>query len=102
MVLASYTLVRVRIPLTQVGSDALPVEDARPPVSAPHVTAPTRLVLLEDNDSVRSATELFLTLEGYETHSAASVADAEELLANLGPGDLLISDYHLNGPATVL
>jgi hypothetical protein len=26
--------------------------------------APTRLILLEDNDSVRAATELFLTLEG--------------------------------------
>jgi two-component system, sensor histidine kinase len=96
------TLVRVRIPLTQVGSDTLPAEDPQPPVSVPHATVPTRLVLLEDNDSVRAATELFLTLEGYETHSAASVADAEELLANLGPGDLLISDYHLNGALTGL
>jgi two-component system, sensor histidine kinase len=94
------TLVRVRIPLTQVGSDSLPVEDAHPLVSAPHATS--RLVLLEDNDSVRAATELFLTLEGYETLSAASVADAEEMLANLGPGDLLISDYHLNGALTGL
>jgi two-component system, sensor histidine kinase len=96
------TLVRVRIPLTQVSSDALPVEDAHPLVSAPHATASSRLVLLEDNDSVRAATELFLTLEGYETLSAASVADAEELLANLKPGDLLISDYHLNGALTGL
>jgi PAS domain S-box-containing protein len=96
------TLVRVRIPLTQVGSDALPVEDAYPLVSAPHATTSFRLVLLEDNDSVRAATELFLTLEGYETLSAASVADAEELLANLRPGDLLISDYHLNGTLTGL
>jgi CheY-like chemotaxis protein/anti-sigma regulatory factor (Ser/Thr protein kinase) len=94
------TLVRIRIPLTQVGSDALPVEDARPLVSAPHATS--RLVLLEDNDSVRAATELFLTLEGYETLSATSVADAEELLANLRPGDVLISDYHLNGALTGL
>jgi PAS domain S-box-containing protein len=96
------TLVRVRIPLTQVGTDTLPVEDPRPVVSVPHVTAPTRLLLLEDNDSVRAATELFLTLEGYETHSAASVGDAEELLAQLKPGDLLISDYHLNGALTGL
>jgi len=59
-------------------------------------------VLLEDNDAVRAATELFLTLEDYETHSAASVADAEELLASLRPGDLLISDYHLNGSLTGL
>ncbi len=96
------TLVRIRIPLDQVGPDTFPAEAPHPVVSVPHATTPTRLILLEDNDSVRAATELFLTLEGYETHSAGSVADAEELLANLGPGDLLISDYHLNGPLTGL
>ncbi len=93
------TQVRVRIPLEQVGSDAPPVENPHPLVAAPHATS-TRLVLLEDNDAVRAATELFLTLEGYETYSAASIGDAEELLANLKPGDLLISDYHLNGTLT--
>jgi PAS domain S-box-containing protein len=94
------TQVRVRIPLEQVGSDALPVEDSQPLVPAPHAATSTRLVLLEDNDAVRAATELFLTLEGYETYSAASIGDAEELLANLKPGDLLISDYHLSGALT--
>ncbi len=58
------TQVRVRIPLEQVGSDAPPVEEPHPLVTAPHATS-TRLVLLEDNDAVRAATELFLTLEGY-------------------------------------
>ena len=96
------TLVRVRIPLDEVGSDTLPAEDPHRLISVPRATASSRLVLLEDNDSVRAATELFLTLEGYETLSAASVADAEELLANLKPGDLLISDYHLNGALTGL
>jgi PAS domain S-box-containing protein len=93
------TQVRVRIPIDQVGSDAPPVEEPHPLVTALHATS-TRLVLLEDNDAVRAATELFLTLEGYETYSAASIGDAEELLANLKPGDLLISDYHLNGTLT--
>ena len=93
------TQVRVRIPLEQVGLDAPPIEDPQPLVTAPHTTS-TRLILLEDNDAVRAATELFLTLEGYETYSAASIGDAEELLANLKPGDLLISDYHLNGTLT--
>ena len=92
------TQVRVRIPPEQVGSDAPPIEDPHPLVTAPH--AATRLVLLEDNDAVRAATELFLILEGYETYSAASLGDAQELLANLRPGDLLIADYHLNGTLT--
>ncbi len=38
-----------------------------------------RLILLEDNDSVRMATELFLSLEGFETRSAATLAEAERL-----------------------
>jgi PAS domain S-box-containing protein len=96
------TLVRVRIPLQQVGSDAAPAELHQPLVAPTHAATACRVVLLEDNDAVRAATELFLTLEGYETHSAASVADAETLLSNLMPGDLLISDYHLNGALTGL
>lgn len=96
------TLVRIRIPLTHVRTDAIPVELTPPVISAPHAATSSRLVLLEDNDSVRAATELFLSLEGYEILSAASVSDAEELLANLKPGDLLISDYHLNDVLTGL
>jgi len=94
------TQVRLRIPLDQVGSDAPAVEEPSPLNTAPHATTSTRLVLLEDNDAVRAATELFLTLEGYETHSAASLGDAEELLASIRPGDVLISDYHLDGTLT--
>ena len=96
------TQVRVRIPLQQVESDVLPSEHLPPLVETQHASTRCRVVLLEDNDSVRAATELFLTLEGYETHSAASVADAEQLLADLKKGDLLISDYHLNGALTGL
>ena len=59
-----------------------------------------RLVLLEDNDSVRRATELFLSLEGFEVYSAASVSQAEDLLLNMNKGDVFITDYHLEGKAT--
>jgi CheY-like chemotaxis protein len=61
-----------------------------------------RLVLLEDNDSVRMATELFLSLEGFETRTAATVADAESLLVQMQPGDVFITDYHLDGKLTGL
>jgi len=103
------TRVRVRIPLQRVSSEIpAPRPDAAAPARADRDavnTAPAtrcRVVLLEDNDSVRAATELFLSLEGYETHSAASVAEAESLLAGMQPGDVLISDYHLEGPLTGL
>jgi two-component system, sensor histidine kinase len=59
-----------------------------------------RIVLLEDNDSVRNATELFLSLEGYETRSAASVEEAVPLLASMGRSDILVADYHLEGGVT--
>ena len=69
------------------------------------MTSPTsgrRLILIEDNDSVRMATELFLSLEGFDTRSAATIAEAETLLADIGPGDILITDFHLDGILTGL
>jgi two-component system, sensor histidine kinase len=104
------TRVRVRIPLQWVASEtaARPVErvgpakDLGPRPAPPASGVRCRVVLLEDNDSVRVAMELFLSLEGYETQSAGSVAEAESLLATLQPGDLLISDYHLDGTLTGL
>ena len=103
------TRVRVRIPRQRVSSQLpAPRPEAAEPARADGdavKTAPAprcRVVLLEDNDSVRTATELFLSLEGYETHSAASVAEAESLLAGMQPGDVFISDYHLEGALTGL
>jgi len=96
------TRVRIRVPEQRVLREAsvpVPIESA--PATAA-MSGRCRLVLLEDNDSVRAATELFLNLEGFETRSAGSVAEAETLFADLGPGDLLISDYHLDGPLTGL
>jgi two-component system, sensor histidine kinase len=61
-----------------------------------------RIILLEDNDSVRNATELFLSLEGYETRGAASVEEAAPLLSSMGDGDILVADYHLEGDVTGL
>ena len=49
---------------------------------------------------MRAATELFLGLEGYETRSAGTVAEAETLLADLQPDDLFISDYHIDDKLT--
>jgi two-component system CheB/CheR fusion protein len=51
---------------------------------------------------VRAATELFLTLEGFETKTAATVADARTLLEQMQPGDVFITDYHLDGQSTGL
>jgi two-component system CheB/CheR fusion protein len=71
-------------------------------ISAANGRSRCRLVLLEDNDSVRRATEMFLSLEGFETHTAATIAEAENLLVGMQPGDVFITDYHLDGKLTGL
>ena len=60
------------------------------------------MILVEDNDGVRLATELFLKLEGHETLSAPTLAEAEILLERLQPGDVVIADYHLDDKNTGL
>ena len=98
------TEVRVRIPAVRL----IAAEHAQPsPVGAPPAHAPApqltaesdraRIVLLADNDSVRMATQLFLSIEGHEVLAAATVAEAEPMLEAMRPGDLLITDYHLDG-----
>ena len=61
-----------------------------------------RLILVEDNDGVRIATELFLKVEGYPTLSARTMAEGETLLESIAPGDIVIADYHLDGSNTGL
>ena len=67
-----------------------------------HTLSGRRLILLEDNDAVRMATELFLSLEGFDTRAAATVAEAQSLLLDVRPGDIFIADYHLDGKLTGL
>jgi two-component system, sensor histidine kinase len=94
------TCVSVRIPIHRL----LPATSISPSIGVEVIkeAAPAagRLVLLEDNDSVRRATELFLSLEGFEVRSASDVSQAELLLTEMRPGDVLITDYHLDGKFT--
>lgn len=102
------TCVSVRIPPHRLVSTASSVpqavEIAQSAAAADgfEASADCRLILLEDNDSVRMATELFLGLEGYETRSAATIAEAETLFTDMRSGDILIADYHLDGKLTGL
>ena len=97
------TCVSVRIPQHRVTSTSASVARHEAPETAAHNTPiGCRLLLLEDNDAVRMATELFLSLEGFETRSAATVAEAEAFLTDIRAGDILITDYHLDGNLTGL
>ena len=76
----------------------VPVEQVRPVMPAHKA----RIVLIEDNDSVRVSTELFLKLEGYEVITASSITEAEKLIEKIKNTDVILSDFHLDGSVTGL
>lgn len=91
----------IRIPnrfVVEAGAST-PTLAAQPPTRSTHKP---RLILVEDNDGVRLATETFLKFEGFETVSAPSVAEAEKLFAEMQFGDIVIADYHLDSKNTGL
>jgi CheY-like chemotaxis protein len=97
------TEVQVRVPGQRVISTPAPAPAAQKESTRVTSAAPRgRIVLLEDNEAVRRATELFLTLDGHEIQSAATVAEAEHLLSSMRLGDILITDYHLGEGITGL
>lgn len=95
------TQVVIRIPAQAVIADA-----TRGSVTAPMEASNTavehrpRLVLIEDNDGVRRATELFLQLEGFEISSGSAAADVDRLLEKPCGDEVLIVDFHLDGANT--
>jgi PAS domain S-box-containing protein len=100
--LGAGTQVKIAIPRKNVLSSEPPPQAAQVESTTSSPGAATRLILVEDNESVRTATELFLKLEGYEIKSAGSVAEAEPFFAAMRPGDVVIADYHLDEKHTGL
>jgi two-component system, sensor histidine kinase len=74
--------------------------DVAMPQEPPDASRKSRLILVEDNDGVRLATETFLKIEGHETVSARSISDAERVFATTRQDDIIIADYHLDGKNT--
>lgn len=96
------TEVIVTIPSEVVAQGA---HEAAPQHSDPvaDTSAPAiRVLLVEDNDGVRMATELFLKLEGFEVRSAGSYSEALHLAKSLREGDIIVADYHLDSAHTGL
>jgi len=55
-----------------------------------------RALIVEDDTSLRLLARVNLELEGFEVTEAATLADAEELLAGPAP-DVVLLDMHLGG-----
>lgn len=62
---------------------------------------PKVVLLVEDDDAIRSLSEMILDMEGYEVHTARSGDEAERWLATR-KADVLFTDVrmpgHLQGP----
>ncbi|MBB6092130.1 PAS domain S-box-containing protein [Povalibacter uvarum] len=90
------TQARIHIPSHSVSRGYAASTEARAAGTVSGGAHKPRLMLVEDNDGVRTATALFLRLEGHETLCAASAAEAEKLFEGIEPGDVVIADYHLD------
>jgi signal transduction histidine kinase/CheY-like chemotaxis protein len=93
----------VRVPAALIAEEpAVLASAAKSPVSSR--TASGAIVLLvEDDDAVRDATELFLRTMGHNTLAVSSIAEVDDVLSSGGKlPDLIISDYHLGRTETGL
>lgn len=63
--------------------------------STPQPIGAARVLLVEDDKSVRDATRMLLTVEGYQVTGVATVAEALEHAVTGNGIDLLVTDYHL-------
>jgi two-component system, sensor histidine kinase len=61
----------------------------------PSPSGSPRVLLVEDDASVRDATRMLLRVEGYQVTAVASLSDAMHSAAAEGAPDVLITDYHL-------
>ncbi|MDY0065337.1 MAG: ATP-binding protein [Steroidobacteraceae bacterium] len=96
------TQAQVRIPRQHLVRADLQRTDADAAAPCGADARKARVILVEDNDGVRLATELFLKFEGHETLSAPSVAEAHKLFDKARRGDILIADYRLDARHTGL
>jgi PAS domain S-box-containing protein len=87
------------LPASSVQEVTMPPASVGSRVYGPQI-GEARVLLVEDNESVRRATCLLLELEGYHVTPVASLAGALQHVQQGHKVDLLISDYHLNDGET--
>lgn len=92
---------RVTVPPDQI-ADLAPVQgSARTSNSRAPSAAGAMILLVEDDDAVRSATQLYLKAIGYRTIAVDSIAAAEHALQSPQyEPDLIVTDYHLGQDET--
>ncbi len=80
------------LPLAAVAVREVEPDQSRLPAAA--AVGGARVLLVEDDASVRDATSMLLRVEGYRVTAVASLAEALRAVAQEAP-ELLVADYHL-------
>jgi PAS domain S-box-containing protein len=96
------TTAHIAIPRCQWASSIAGQCEIVPAPAKNPLTKKPRILLVEDNEGVRVAMELFFNLEGFEVCCARSYAEGEQLLEALRPDDVIVADYHLDENKTGL
>jgi two-component system, sensor histidine kinase len=93
----------LQLPASRECTQFQPTEAAAGEEVAARAGRAQRVLLVEDDASVRNAMRMLLAGEGYEIATAGSMAEALQLAADQRePADLLITDFHLGAGATGL
>jgi two-component system, sensor histidine kinase len=88
------------LPASQGINAMVPSEAADSRLHGPKPLVEARVLIVEDNDSVRRATCMLLELEGYHVTPVTSLAEALNHVQQGHAVDLLITDYHLRDGET--
>lgn len=80
------------LPLAAAAVHEVEADQSRPPAVA--AGGGVRVLLVEDDASVRDATSMLLRVEGYRVTAVASRVEALRAVAQEAP-ELLVADYHL-------
>jgi two-component system, sensor histidine kinase len=81
-------------------SSQRPLREVQPHYREPPTIFKGHILLVEDNPTVLTATEIFLSESGYWVTTATSLAGAVERARTIPELDLLITDYHLSNRET--
>jgi two-component system, sensor histidine kinase len=91
----------VVLPSAEVTVAATPLSRAVPPIQQLKGQADSpRVLLVEDDASVRDATRMLLAVEGFQVTAVASLEEALRATRSGKPPDLLVTDYHLRNGET--
>jgi len=92
---------RVIVPASQIVGSARATPARAAPSNQPSTPTGGVVLLVEDDEAVRAATQLYLKAIGYTTIAADSIEQLDRVLSEAGrEPDLIISDYHLGGTTT--